>query len=98
MREKLPKIIIAIGIILLLISLVDFAVKWNNINKLNTTFLENLRESYSNVSSKEYEEILLPLNIDTLKSNNKVMLLNRFVIISLVTIILAGLSQKNSDI
>ena len=94
MRRKLSKIIIIVGIILLLISLVDFAVKWNNINKLNTPYLKNLRESYSNFSDKEYEEILLPLNIETSKSNNKVRFFNRFFIIVLATLILAGLAQK----
>ena len=77
MRGKLPKIIITVGIILVLISLVDFAVKWNNINSLNTPYLKNLRESYSNVSDKEYEEILLPLHIETGKTNNKADFYNK---------------------
>lgn len=96
MREKLSRIIIVIGVILLLISLADFAVKWNNINNLNTPYLENLRESYLNVSDKEYQEILLPLHIETAKSNNKATFLNRLFIIGLGTLILAGLSQEKT--
>ena len=96
MRGKLSKIIITVGIILLLLSLVDFAVQWNNIKNLSTPYLKNLRESYSNVSDKEYEEILLPLNIETAKSNNKARLFNRIFIIGLATLMLTGLSQKKT--
>ena len=96
MRGKLSKIIITVGIILLLLSLVDFVVQWNNINNLSTPYLKNLRESYWNVSDKEYEEILLPLNIEMVKSNNKARLFNRIFIVGLATLILAGLSQKKT--
>lgn len=96
MRDKLPKIVIIIGVTLLLISFIVYIVKLNNINNSNTDFLKNMRKMDSHLSDEEYEKNRLPLFVEMSKYNAKVKFFTRVFLIGLGTLILVGLTKEKN--
>ena len=97
MRDKITKLIIIGGVILLLISIISFTVKSNKINNNDTEFLKAMREMYSHMSDEEYEIRRLPKFLELSKHNLKAEYYPRFSIIVLGTVVLVQIRKNRKQ-
>lgn len=88
MKLMRKKIIIILAVILAIASILDYSVMIIRINNQSLDYYIELRESYADrVNVKEYEEIILPVDISTYKHNELIILIYRLVYILLGTIL-----------